>query len=184
MPSTKTTRSSVFCRLFRSATNDCLCQPFHWSIERLNSFRRLLLLQLILLVSSRYVRGVANVSEKCIVIDVRTQWRSQKFSTGSASICSIPFCPFPFSCPMRRPITQRNHISKNYVFSWQGVRTPLTPLVWLRHCQNMNPGYYDYCERKRLFTAYQRLTELNSSPARRFSMGAFTAHELTEHQPT
>jgi len=146
MPSTKTTRSRVFCRLFRSATNDCLCQPFHWSIERLNSFRRLLLLQLVLLVSSRYVRGVANVSEKCIVIDVRTQRRSQKFSTGGVSICSMPFCPFTFSCPMRRPITLRNHISKNYVFSWQGVRTPLTPLVWLRHCQNMNPGYNNYCE--------------------------------------
>ena len=23
---------------------------------------------------------------------------------------------------------------KNYAFSWQGVRTPLTPLVWLCHC--------------------------------------------------
>ena len=33
----------------------------------------------------------------------------------------------------RRPITLRNH-TKKYVFSWQGVRTPLTPLVWLCHC--------------------------------------------------
>jgi len=37
----------------------------------------------------------------------------------------------------RRPITLRNHIPKNYVFSWEGVRTPLTPLVWLRHCYYM-----------------------------------------------
>jgi len=85
-----------------------------------------------------------------------TQWHSQKFSTSVASICSIPFCPFPFSSPtksavwsknvmtyhtawmikrtMHRPITLRNHIPKNYVFPWQGVRTPLTPLVWLCHC--------------------------------------------------
>jgi len=27
------------------------------------------------------------------------QRRSQKFPTRGASICSIPFCPFPFSCP-------------------------------------------------------------------------------------
>ena len=66
----------------------------------------------------------------CAVSAVK--WRSRKFSTGSVSIYSIPFCPFPFSCHMRRPITLRNHIPKNYVFSWQGVRTPLTPLVWLR----------------------------------------------------
>ena len=53
------------------------------------------------------------------------QRRSQKFSTGGASICSIPFCPFPFSCPdknplglTRRPTALRNHIPmKNYVFS-------------------------------------------------------------------
>ena len=32
----------------------------------------------------------------------------------------------------RRPITLRNHVPKNYVFSCQEVRTPLTPLVWLR----------------------------------------------------
>jgi len=30
-----------------------------------------------------------------------SQLRSQKFSTGCASICSIPFCPFPFSCPTK-----------------------------------------------------------------------------------
>ena len=34
----------------------------------------------------------------------------------------------------RRPITPRNHIPKNYVFSC----TPLTPLVWLRHCVQWN----------------------------------------------
>ena len=35
-------------------------------------------------------------------------------------------------------ITLRNHIPKNYVFSRQGVRTPLTPLVWLRHGSQPN----------------------------------------------
>ena len=39
-----------------------------------------------------------------------------------------------------RSITLRNHIPKNYVFSWQGVRTPLTPLVWLRRCSNRAKG--------------------------------------------
>ena len=57
-----------------------------------------------------------------------TQWRSQKFSTGGASICSIPFCPFPFSCPMRRPITLSNHAPKNYVSYRQGCVRPLRHL--------------------------------------------------------
>ena len=64
------------------------------------------------------------------------QWRSQKFSTGGASICSIPLKilahPLGFT---RRPITLSIHIPKNYVLSFPNrVRTPLTPLVWLRHC--------------------------------------------------
>ena len=79
------------------------------------------------------------------------EWRSRKFSTGGASICSVPFCPSPFSCPTksavqskkrhdlsyrlndwtnsdkqlgftRRPITLRNHIPKKYVFSWRPLR--------------------------------------------------------------
>jgi len=37
-----------------------------------------------------------------------TQWRSQKFSTGGASICSIPFCPFPFSCPAKSGVQSKN----------------------------------------------------------------------------
>jgi len=36
------------------------------------------------------------------------QWRSQKFSTGGASICSIPFCPFPFSCPTKSAVQSKN----------------------------------------------------------------------------
>ena len=36
------------------------------------------------------------------------QWRSQKFSTGGASICSIPFCPFPSSCPTKSAVQSKN----------------------------------------------------------------------------
>jgi len=36
------------------------------------------------------------------------QWRSQKFSTGGASICTIPFCPFPFSCPTKSAVLSKN----------------------------------------------------------------------------
>jgi len=36
------------------------------------------------------------------------QWRSQKFSTGGASTCSIPFCPFPFSCPTKSAVQSKN----------------------------------------------------------------------------
>jgi len=51
------------------------------------------------------------------------QWRSRKFS-GCASICNIPFCPFPFSCPTKSAAQSKNtsyHIPKNYVISWRGV---------------------------------------------------------------
>ena len=54
---------------------------------------------------------------RSVTVSLTGQWRSQKFSIGGASICSIPFCTFPFSCPMRRPITLRNHMPKNYLFS-------------------------------------------------------------------
>jgi len=40
-----------------------------------------------------------------------TQWRSQKFSTGGASIYSIPFCPFPFSCPTKSAVQSKNVIT-------------------------------------------------------------------------
>ena len=56
------------------------------------------------------------------------QWRSQKFSTGAASFFSIPFCPFPFSCPTRRPITLKNRIPKKLCIFLTGVRTPLSHL--------------------------------------------------------
>ena len=35
------------------------------------------------------------------------QWRSQKFSTGGASIFSIPFCPFPFSCRTKSAVQSK-----------------------------------------------------------------------------
>jgi len=109
------------------------------------------------------------------------QWRSQKFSTGGASVsASDSFSRFwryinlyvcmyvtflsvhsrsaalpsrPYDQKMswhiiplgftRRPITLRNHIPRTYVFSWQGVHTPLTPLVWLRHCRRQRIPYLD-----------------------------------------
>jgi len=37
-----------------------------------------------------------------------SQLRSQKFSTGGASICSIPFCPFPFRCPTKSAVRSEN----------------------------------------------------------------------------
>ena len=73
------------------------------------------------------------------------QRHNQKLSTGGASICNIPFCPFPFSCPTKSAVqsktswhitppewlnTEKSH-TKKYVFSWQGVHTPL---VWLCQC--------------------------------------------------
>jgi len=39
------------------------------------------------------------------------QWRSQKFSTAGASICSIFFCPFPFSFPTKSAAVQTNNTS-------------------------------------------------------------------------
>jgi len=65
---------------------------------------------------------------RSVTASLTGQWRSQKFSIGDASICSIPFCTFPFSCPMRRPITLRNHIPKNYVFFDRGCVRPLRHL--------------------------------------------------------
>jgi len=82
---------------------------------------------------------------------VLTQWRSQKFSTAVAFLTvhsrSSALPSRPYSLIKKRhdiiyrlnewPITLRNHIPKNYVFSRQGVRTRLTPLVWLRHCSDL-----------------------------------------------
>ena len=38
----------------------------------------------------------------------KVQWCSQKFSTGSESICRMPFCPFPFSCPTKSAVQSKN----------------------------------------------------------------------------
>ena len=75
------------------------------------------------------------------------QWRSQKFSTGvRQSVAFISVHSHSAALPSR-PYNQknvmtyhtaRNHIPKNYLFSWQGVRTPLTLLVWLRHWYKNN----------------------------------------------
>jgi len=39
------------------------------------------------------------------------QWRSHKFSTGGASICSIPFCQFPFICPTKSAVQSKNFMT-------------------------------------------------------------------------
>jgi len=65
------------------------------------------------------------------------QWRSQKFSTGvRRSVAFLSVHSHSGALPSR-PYNQKTswHTAwKNYVFSWQGVRTPITSLVWLRHC--------------------------------------------------
>jgi len=58
------------------------------------------------------------------------QWRSQKFSTGGASICSIPFCPFSFSCPTKSAVQSKNvmthhtawTIDRTMIDSWNSNR--------------------------------------------------------------
>jgi len=41
------------------------------------------------------------------------QWRSQKLSTGGASVCSIPFCPFPLSCPTKSAVqSKKRHVCR------------------------------------------------------------------------
>ena len=53
--------------------------------------------------------------------DICCQWRSQKFSTDGASICSIPFCPFPFSCPTKSAVQSKNVMT--YHTAWMIERT-------------------------------------------------------------
>jgi len=48
------------------------------------------------------------------------QWCSQKFSTGGASICSIPFCLFPFSFPTKSAVQSENVMTYS-----------ITPPEWL-----------------------------------------------------
>ena len=58
------------------------------------------------------VRTVENVREEIVVhVSSQLQWRSQKFSTGGASICSNPFCPFPFSCPTKSAVQSKNVVT-------------------------------------------------------------------------
>jgi len=44
------------------------------------------------------------------------QWRSQKLSTGGASVCSIPFCPFPLSCPTKSAVQSKNVMCAGFVW--------------------------------------------------------------------
>ena len=49
---------------------------------------------------------------------------ARNFRRG-ASICRIPLCAFPFSCPTPRPITLRNHIPKKLCIFLTGCVRPL-----------------------------------------------------------
>ena len=105
--------------------------------------------------SPRNSVGSVRVSEKVRVVEFSLYLLAVaqlEIFDGGASICSIPFCPFPFSCPTKsavhckkrhdisyrlndrtnndNTITLRNHIPKNTYFPDRGVRTPLMPLVW------------------------------------------------------
>ena len=50
---------------------------------------------------------VCRLPTRLHVMEWAIQWRSQKFSTGGASICSIPFCIFPFSCPTKSAVPSK-----------------------------------------------------------------------------
>ena len=53
-------------------------------------------------------------SSHVTVYSASSQWRSQKFSAGGASICSIPFCPFPFSCPTKSAVQSKKRHDISY----------------------------------------------------------------------
>ena len=74
----------------------------------------------------------AEIAGKCF-----PQWRSQKFSTGQ-SICGIPFCPFPFSCPTMSAVQPKNVVTYQFkcIFLTGGAYAPYAtcvamPLVFL-----------------------------------------------------
>jgi len=48
------------------------------------------------------------------ILSLTRQWRSQKFSTGGAPICSFPFCPFPFSCPTKSAVQSKKRHDISY----------------------------------------------------------------------
>jgi len=76
------------------------------------------------------------VSAQRICVNLRSsvwQWRSQKFSTGGASICSVPFCPFPYSCPTKSAVQSKNTHQITYQKIMYFPDRGGTPLVWLHH---------------------------------------------------
>ena len=60
------------------------------------------------------------------------QSRSQKFSTGGASICSIPFCPFPFSCPAKSAVQSENVMTHHT--AWMIERTMIVSFTYWHGC--------------------------------------------------
>ena len=52
---------------------------------------------------------------------IETYSGSQKFSTGGVSVCSIHFCPFPFSCPTKSAVQSKNVTT--YHTAWMIKRT-------------------------------------------------------------
>ena len=68
------------------------------------------------------------LTDKSVLLYRVTTWRcpqrrSQKFSTGGASICSIPFCPFPFSYPTKSALQAKNVMT--YHTDWMIERTTI-----------------------------------------------------------
>ena len=58
------------------------------------------------------------------------EWRSRKFSTEGASICSVPFCPFPFSCPTESAVqSKKRHDISTYHTAWMIERTMINSYI-------------------------------------------------------
>jgi len=68
------------------------------------------------------------------------QRHSQKLSTGGASICSIPFCPFPFSCPTKSAVQSKNVMT--YHTAWMIEHREIT---YQKICIFLTGGAYAPC---------------------------------------
>jgi len=78
-----------------------------------------------------HVMSAARTNSFLFQNSTKSQWRSQKFSTGGASICSIPFCPFPFSCPTKSAVRSKNVMT--YHTAWMIERTVSRPITLRNH---------------------------------------------------
>jgi len=75
---------------------------------------------------------------------IETYSGSQKFSTGGVSVCSIHFCPFPFSCPTKSAIQSKNNRGLPTKQSWEKLSFKLIPKIIAEttsHRSNRKPLY-------------------------------------------